>query len=69
MAFFLYILMMVLGGIWKLRLDVPHNHQLVLVDADLTTPTGLHNAIAAARVLQRAMGAEIRPGTDLILFY
>ena len=54
--------------IWKLQLDVPHSHQLVLVDADLMTPTGLQSAIAAARVLQRAMGAETRPGTDLILF-
>ena len=48
-----------------MHLDVPHAHQLALIDADLTTPVGLQNAIAAAKVLQRAMNAEIRPGIKI----
>ena len=46
------------------QLDVPHALQGVLNDADLTTTSGLQNAIAASKVLQRAMSAELVPGLE-----
>lgn len=36
-------------------------HQAALVDADLTSPNGLRDAIAAAKELQAVMNAEIHP--------
>jgi len=44
------------------ELDVPHAQQLTLNNADLNSPVGLQNAIVAAKVLQRAMNAELKPG-------
>ncbi|XP_067000465.2 exocyst complex component 1 isoform X2 [Anabrus simplex] len=43
------------------QLDLPHVHQTALVDADLTSPQGLQNAIAAGKALLAAMNAEIHP--------
>ncbi|XP_049783051.1 exocyst complex component 1 [Schistocerca cancellata] len=43
------------------QLDLPHKHQSSLVDADLTSPQGLQNAIAAGKALLAAMNAEIHP--------
>lgn len=34
---------------------------MALTDADLTTPTGLQDAIAAAKELQAVMNAQIHP--------
>ena len=36
-------------------------HQNALIEADLTTPTGLKEAIAAGKALIAAMNAEIHP--------
>nr|CAG4643786.1 EOG090X02H9 [Lepidurus arcticus] len=46
------------------QLDMPHQHQMALIDADLTNPVGLQNATAAAQALQRVMNAELSPGLE-----
>jgi len=50
-------------------LDVPHPLQLTLNNADLNSPTGLQNAIVAAKVLQRAMNAELKPGINISAYF
>lgn len=45
------------------HLDIPHSQQVTLNNPDLNSPTGLQNAIIAAKSLQRAMNAELKPGT------
>lgn len=47
--------------IFQNQLDLQHKHQVALVDADLTSPQGLQNAIAAGKALLAAMNAEIQP--------
>ena len=41
---------------------------MTLNNPDLNSPTGLQNAIAAAKALQRAMNAELKPGTYSLKF-
>ncbi|KAK7871620.1 hypothetical protein R5R35_001807 [Gryllus longicercus] len=43
------------------QLDLPHKHQMALIDADLTSAQGLQSAIAAGKALMAAMNAEIHP--------
>ncbi|KAK7605519.1 hypothetical protein V9T40_007377 [Parthenolecanium corni] len=43
------------------QLELAPKHQAALIDADLTTPHGLKDAIAAAKELQAVMNAEIHP--------
>lgn len=43
------------------QLDLPHKHQMALIDSDLTSPQGLQNAVAAGKALLAAMNAEIHP--------
>uniref|UniRef100_A0A0K8SIQ1 Exocyst complex component Sec3 PIP2-binding N-terminal domain-containing protein n=2 Tax=Lygus hesperus TaxID=30085 RepID=A0A0K8SIQ1_LYGHE len=43
------------------ELELDSKHQVSLVDADLTTPQGLKEAIEAGKALQRVMNAEIHP--------
>ncbi|BES93772.1 exocyst complex component sec3 [Nesidiocoris tenuis] len=43
------------------ELELDSKHQVSLVDADLTTPQGLREAIEAGQALQRVMNAEIHP--------
>ncbi|XP_039288046.1 exocyst complex component 1-like isoform X3 [Nilaparvata lugens] len=43
------------------RLELPSKHQMALVDADLTNPAGLQQAIEAGKALQAVMNAEIHP--------
>lgn len=50
--------------VYKAQLDVPHAQQVTLNNADLNSPTGLQNAIVAAKALQRAMSAELKPGLE-----
>lgn len=42
-------------------MELAPKHQAALIDADLTTPHGLKDAIAAAKELQAVMNAEIHP--------
>ncbi len=51
------------------QLDIPHAQQVTLNNPDLNSPTGLQNAILAAKSLQRAMNAELKPGTQFSLQY
>jgi hypothetical protein len=44
------------------HLDIPHSQQVTLNNPDLNSPSGLQNAILAAKSLQRAMNAELKPG-------
>ncbi|XKL61796.1 hypothetical protein PGB90_001629 [Kerria lacca] len=43
------------------QLELSPKYQTALTDADLTNPTGLKDAIAAAKELQAVMNAEIHP--------
>ncbi|XP_050428979.1 exocyst complex component 1 [Adelges cooleyi] len=43
------------------QLELSPKHQLALTDADLTTTSGLRDAIAAAKELQAVMNAQIHP--------
>ncbi|XP_050053093.1 exocyst complex component 1 isoform X2 [Aphis gossypii] len=43
------------------QLELSPKHQLALTDADLTTSTGLRDAIEAAKELQAVMNAQIHP--------
>lgn len=47
---------------FQAQLDIPHNQQVTLNNPDLTSPTGLQNAIQAAKSLQRALNADLKPG-------
>lgn len=42
-------------------MELSPKHQLALTDADLTTTSGLRDAIAAAKELQAVMNAQIHP--------
>lgn len=44
------------------QLDIPHSQQATLNNPDLNSAAGLNNAIGAAKALQRAMNAELKPG-------
>lgn len=43
------------------QLELSSKHQIALIDADLTNPNALREAIVAAKELQAVMNAEIHP--------
>jgi hypothetical protein len=43
------------------QLDVPHSQQMTLIEADLTSPKGLQEAIEAGNALMAAMNADLHP--------
>ncbi|KAL1429405.1 hypothetical protein MTO96_002454 [Rhipicephalus appendiculatus] len=47
---------------WSIKLDLPHAHQVALLNGDLSSQDGIRACTAAARALEEACSAQTRPG-------
>lgn len=48
-------------SLWQNQLDLHHHHQNALMEADLSQPRGLEDALQASEALRAALNAQIHP--------